>query len=83
MSEAAAKQVTFDVAKGLQFLHDNLVIHRDIKPDIILLENDRKHTARITDFSHAFKMTGRTKCEGIVGTLPYIAPEVLFEKPYD
>ena len=83
MSEEAAKAITYDVAKGLQFLHSNSIIHRDIKPDNILLEKDSKNTARITEFSHAVMLPGKTKCEGMIGTLPYIAPEVLFEIPYD
>lgn len=81
MSEEAARGITFDVAKGLKYLHDNSIIHRDIKADNILLDNENQ-SARITEFSNATKLIGKTKCEGIAGTLPYIAPEVLFEIPY-
>ena len=83
LSEEAARAITYDVAKGLQHLHSNSIIHRNVKPENILLEKNSKSTARITEFSHAVKLAGNTKCEGMVGTLPYIAPEVLFEMPYD
>ena len=56
LSEFAAKRITYDVAKGLQYLHDNSIVHRDIKPDNILLEN-AKNSARITEFSNAVKLT--------------------------
>lgn len=60
-------------------------MHRDIKPDNILLLDDQKSriSAKISGFSHAIKFTENKKSDGVVGTIPYIAPEVLFEIPYD
>ena len=65
--------------------HSLNIAHRDIKPEKILLENGLRYGAgtKISDFSNAVKLDGQQKCEGIVGTLPYIAPEVLFQMPYD
>lgn len=60
---------------GIQFLHSKGVIHRDLKPDNILLA-DTGHL-KITDFGLAIDNMhgGRTASRG-AGTVGYMAPEV-------
>ena len=77
-----AKQIILvGVARGMMFLHQNQVIHRDLKPGNILLdENFHPH---ITDFGLS-KFLGQDfnhtlKC----GTPVYMAPEVLSDEQYD
>ncbi|KAH7307168.1 hypothetical protein KP509_22G048600 [Ceratopteris richardii] len=71
-----------DLAKGLDYLHSQTVVHRDLKPDNILLDNYMN--LKIADFgvsrieaANPRDMTGET------GTLHYMAPEVIEGKPYN
>ncbi|XP_056387821.1 protein kinase C delta type-like isoform X3 [Hyla sarda] len=72
---------TAEIACGLQFLHGHNIVHRDIKPDNIML--DRDGHIRIIDLGVAQDgVTSSNKIKGVTGTLPYMAPEVLQRKMY-
>ncbi|XP_075119173.1 protein kinase C theta type-like [Leptodactylus fuscus] len=73
---------TAEIVSGLQFLHGHKIIHRDIKPDNIML--DRNGHIRIIDLGLArYGVTSSKKICGVAGTLYYMAPEVLLEQEYD
>ncbi|HEY2898620.1 MAG TPA: serine/threonine-protein kinase [Gemmatimonadaceae bacterium] len=68
-----------DIARALAFAHEHAVIHRDLKPDNILLE---RGTAMLTDFGLAKALIAGTSATahgtapGIaVGTPTYVSPE--------
>jgi len=66
-----------EVAEALAFAHARGVLHRDVKPQNILIDSGGR--ARLTDFGSA-KLDGQmtvTQTGGLVGTIPYSAPEVL------
>ncbi|GJW58499.1 serine/threonine-protein kinase STY13-like protein [Tanacetum coccineum] len=68
-----------DIAKGLSYLHSEKIIHRDVKPDNMLM--DEKKLIKLADFGESVVEPLYMKsCE--VGTLGYMAPEVLSRKPY-
>ena len=75
-----------DVALGLEYLHDMGIIHHDIKPDNILMDEDGKFL--ITDFgiSVKFRSTLRRNSARQVqtvqtgGSIPYMAPELFSDQ---
>ncbi|XP_066450693.1 protein kinase C delta type-like [Eleutherodactylus coqui] len=73
---------TAEIACGLQFLHQRSIVHRDIKPDNIML--DRSGHIRLIDLGLAQDgVTSLNKISGVTGTLQFMAPEVLLEEDYD
>ena len=77
-----------DSAKGIEYLHDNGILHRDIKCDNILivsLDEDIHINAKLTDFGSSrnlnMMMTNMTFTKG-VGTPVYMAPEILNQQHY-
>ncbi|XP_065199155.1 G protein-coupled receptor kinase 6-like isoform X1 [Sycon ciliatum] len=69
-----------EIACGLRDLHRARVIYRDMKPENILLD-DQGHV-RISDFGLAEVLSPSKKSHGRVGTVGYMAPEVVKNEDY-
>lgn len=81
-NEQMAKKLSGDLVSALYYLHSNRVLHRDLKPQNVLL-NEELH-AKLCDFGLARSMTMQTQVlTSIKGTPLYMAPEILSESPYD
>lgn len=75
--ENQLSKVVRDILSGLDYLHQNGVIHRDIKPQNILLErhNNQQFTAKITDFGLAKNLESSSLSSKLMGTMEYMSPE--------
>ncbi|KOC66603.1 Serine/threonine-protein kinase fused [Habropoda laboriosa] len=82
LSEQRAQVIACDLVSALYYLHSNRVLHRDLKPQNVLLESNG--VAKLCDFGFARSMsTGTHVLTSIKGTPLYMAPELIEERPYD
>ncbi|KAF2749780.1 kinase-like protein [Sporormia fimetaria CBS 119925] len=67
-----------DITSGLNHLHTNGYVHRDLKPNNCLLHNDgRKTRVLVSDFGEMQAANVKRNSTGATGTISYCAPEVL------
>ncbi|MGW2724565.1 serine/threonine-protein kinase [Streptomyces sp. NPDC001492] len=85
LAPAAAVAIVADVADGLAAAHAAGVVHRDVKPENVLLDMQGplgpggSHPALLTDFGVAKLIDSprRTRATKIIGTPDYLAPEIV------
>ncbi|KAI8142710.1 kinase-like domain-containing protein [Fennellomyces sp. T-0311] len=79
LTEPEVRFFLIQVLDACRYMHDNRVIHRDIKMSNTFL--DKNMNVKMGDFGLAALLVGRNdRKKTICGTPNYIAPEILFEK---
>ncbi|XP_066276859.1 G protein-coupled receptor kinase 5-like isoform X2 [Branchiostoma lanceolatum] len=79
-AESRAEFYAAEVLCGLQHLHQERIVYRDLKPENILLD-DHGHV-RISDLGLAVEIPEGEMIRGRVGTVGYMAPEVVKNEKY-
>eukprot|EP00252_Welwitschia_mirabilis_P002961 TRINITY_DN12978_c0_g2_i2.p1 TRINITY_DN12978_c0_g2~~TRINITY_DN12978_c0_g2_i2.p1 ORF type:complete len:587 (-),score=154.81 TRINITY_DN12978_c0_g2_i2:76-1836(-) len=77
----ALLKVAIDVSKGMDYLHQNNIIHRDLKAANLLM--DENEVVKVADFGVARVQAQSGVMTAETGTYRWMAPEVIEHKPYD
>ena len=68
-----AISIAIQVARGIEAAHNNNIVHRDIKPQNIMISNEGK--VKVTDFGIARAATSNTIHSDVMGSVHYTSPE--------
>ena len=73
LSNEETIEIALQIANGIRAAHNRGIIHRDIKPQNIVINS--RNEVKITDFGIARAITSTTKNISVIGTVHYISPE--------
>ena len=81
LDEVAAYGI--EIGRGLQAAHQAAMVHRDVKPQNVLIDSDGR--AKVTDFGIALSLDsdGLTKTGRVLGTTDYVSPEQAMGREVD
>lgn len=68
-----ATSIAIQVSAGLEVAHNNQIVHRDIKPQNIIISREGK--VKVTDFGIAKATTSQTTTSAAMGSVHYASPE--------
>ena len=73
----AVKMFAWQLLRALGYLHSQGILHRDVKPQNILVEEDR-YCLKLCDFGSAKKVEYNTASVSYICSRYYRAPELIF-----
>lgn len=73
LSFKESASIAIQVARGIETAHDKNIIHRDIKPQNIIISTDGK--VKVTDFGIAKATSSNTISSDVMGSVHYASPE--------
>lgn len=83
LSERHAREALVHIAEAVWYLHSLDIVHRDLKPENILLKSKTSlKEILIADFGYAAIMNEDELMKDLLGSLHYVAPEILLKRPY-
>ncbi|XP_041966710.1 death-associated protein kinase 2 isoform X2 [Alosa sapidissima] len=83
LSEEEATEFIKQILDGIQYLHSRNIVHFDLKPENIMLLNNKVPLPRIKliDFGLAHKIEDGVEFKNIFGTPEFVAPEIVNYEP--
>ncbi|CAG08563.1 unnamed protein product [Tetraodon nigroviridis] len=83
MREGSVLILLCDISSALSYLHKKRIIHRDLKPEnIVLQQGEKRLIHKIIDLGYAKQLDHSSLCVSFVGTLQYLAPELIERQKY-
>lgn len=83
LKETHAAHLIHKLATAIFYMHSFGIVHRDLKPENILMTDTTDNgDVKIMDFGLSKIIGPGETCMEPYGTLSYVSPEVLLEKPY-
>jgi len=80
LTEKEARRVFYQIVSAVQYCHSKDVVHRDLKLENILLDNDKN--VKVIDFGFSVVANNVCKLNLFCGTALYVAPEIVNRKSY-
>lgn len=92
LKEQQARQILNDIRNAMHFLHQHRITHRDLKPENVVMcvldntgqinSQSQQVSYKLIDLGYAKEIDSNSICASFVGTLQYLAPEILYSKTY-
>ncbi|KAL0121196.1 hypothetical protein PUN28_008700 [Cardiocondyla obscurior] len=84
INESEATKVMREISSAVKYLHLHKITHRDLKPENIVLQDEKNVTLyKLIDLGYAKELGEASTTASLVGTLNYVAPELLWKKRYN